>query len=229
MIRRLAAVLAAAILLTTLTAPPASAHVHVSSNDAAQGGYGLLTFRVPTESDTASTTELIIELPKDTPITSVSTQPIPGWTAELKTEKLSEPIPSDHGEITSYVSQISWSADSKQDGIAPGEFQQFSISAGPLPETDSIAFPTEQRYSDGSSVSWDEIASGAAEPEHPAPALNLLPAEDPPDPSAEAASGPSPEADTAPNAPVVLDALTLALAAAALIVAVIAILRSRRN
>ena len=34
--------------------PAAAAHVTVSSQDAAPGGYGKLTFRVPNESDTAS-------------------------------------------------------------------------------------------------------------------------------------------------------------------------------
>ena len=40
----------------------------VSSPDAAAGGYGELTFRVPNEKDTAKTTSLKVQLPKDTPL-----------------------------------------------------------------------------------------------------------------------------------------------------------------
>ena len=44
----------------------ASAHVAVSSPDASAGGYGKVTFRVPDESDTASTVKIRIQLPTDT-------------------------------------------------------------------------------------------------------------------------------------------------------------------
>ncbi len=40
----------------------ASAHVTVSSTDAARGSYSVLTFRVPTEMDTP-TTKLVVTLP----------------------------------------------------------------------------------------------------------------------------------------------------------------------
>ncbi len=46
-----------------LAAGIASAHVSVVAPGAAQGGYSVLTFRVPTESDTASTTKLTVALP----------------------------------------------------------------------------------------------------------------------------------------------------------------------
>ena len=36
---------------------PASAHVHVEADDATAGGFTVLTFRVPNESDTAGTVQ----------------------------------------------------------------------------------------------------------------------------------------------------------------------------
>ena len=45
-------------------AAPAAAHVKVTG-DATQGGWGVLNFRVPTESDTASTTALLVVLPDE--------------------------------------------------------------------------------------------------------------------------------------------------------------------
>ena len=50
----------------------------------------------------------------------------------------------------------------------------FNLSVGPLPKTATVSFPAEQFYSDGSTVNWNEkAADGQAEPEHPAPALEL--------------------------------------------------------
>jgi periplasmic copper chaperone A len=54
-----AAVIAGAAGLVLAAALPASAHVSVSSPDAAPGGFGKLVFRVPNESDSARTTEAV--------------------------------------------------------------------------------------------------------------------------------------------------------------------------
>ena len=60
---RLASALAAALAAVVLTAIPAAAHVTVSSPDATPGGFGKLVVRVPTESDTSSTTKVEVQLP----------------------------------------------------------------------------------------------------------------------------------------------------------------------
>ena len=48
-------------------ASSAWAHVTVNAVDATQGAYTVLTFQVPTESDTASTVGVQVELPEATP------------------------------------------------------------------------------------------------------------------------------------------------------------------
>ncbi len=171
-------VAAAAASAVLAFAGAASAHVEVSGVDATRGGYGVLTFRVPTESATASTTRLRISFPSDHPISSVATQPVPGWTASLVTRKLQTPVQTDDGPVTTYVAEVDWRADGARDAIHPGEFQMFSVSAGPLPDAASVAFPTVQYYSDGTKVAWNESSSAGAEPEHPAPVLDLAPAAD---------------------------------------------------
>ncbi|SDR90192.1 YcnI family protein [Microlunatus soli] len=232
MIRRSATAVLLAALLGLLMMPTAAAHVRVSSTDAAQGGYGVLTFRVPTESDTASTVGLTVTLPEDTPLASVSVQPVPGWTATRKEQKLDKPIETDDGTLTSYVSSVTWKADSDKNGLKPGEFGLFSISAGPLPEKAQLAFPATQRYSDGSTVAWDEITTGGgAEPEHPAPAIEL-PAAAAPSPTASAPpptkSG-SQDSAAADGSTGWLAPTGAVLAAIAVIIAVAALLRSRRS
>lgn len=178
---------------TLLGAGAASAHVTVSSPGAAQGGYAVLTFRVPTESDTASTTELKVQLPTDQPLASVAVQPHVGWTFTLTKAKLATPISSDDGSITEAVSVIDWKASSAATAIKPGEFDQFLISAGPLPKVASMRFKAIQTYSDGKVVSWiEEAAPGStAEPEHPAPTLQLAAAGDTQSSASPSSSGPS--------------------------------------
>lgn len=226
MIRRFVIAVGLAALLSLLMVPMASAHVRVSSTDAVQGGYGVLTFRVPTESDTASTVGLKISLPKDTPLASVSVLPIPGWSATREVKKLDEPIKTDDGELTSYVASVTWKADSEKYGLKPGEFGLFSISAGPLPNGEELSIPATQRYSDDSSVAWDEIASGqGAEPEHPAPTLELRPATSP---SAAGSTAPA-DAATSSGGGSWLSPAAAVLSALAVIIAVIALLRGRRT
>jgi hypothetical protein len=83
-------------------------------------------------------------------------------------------VTTDDGDtITETVSVVEFDA-AKGGGIAPGQFQEFSLSVGPLPKVDSLVFNVVQSYSDGKDVAWIEpTIDGAAEPEHPAPVLAL--------------------------------------------------------
>src|SRR3954454_18369496 len=168
------AILAVVVAVLALGVGPASAHVTANSADATKGGFAEITLRVPDESDTASTTSLRVQLPTDTPIANVSIKPVPGWTATTQTEPLNPPVTDDDGnKLTEAISQITWTADPGA-GIKPGQYQTFSISAGPLPKTDSLVLPTVQGDDDGTEVAWiDPTVQGQAEPEHPAPTLTL--------------------------------------------------------
>ena len=172
----IAAVTATAACTVALAAP-AAAHVKVTG-DATQGSWGVLNFRVPTESDTASTTSLLVVLPDDQPIISVSTQQKAGWTPTITKKKLPAPQKDDDGaEVTDYVSSVEWKATAPDAAIPPHQFNVFAISAGPLPKTNTLTLPAVQTYSDGKTVNWNEKATpGQPEPEHPAPSLHLKPA-----------------------------------------------------
>jgi periplasmic copper chaperone A len=148
---------------------------------------------------------------------------VPGWTARITTKKLAEPIKTDDGEVDSYVRSVDWRADSTATAIKPGQFQIFNLSAGPLPRRDKLVFPTLQRYSDGKDVAWDQIAVGNAEPDHPAPTLQLSGATSPSTPASDSAGQP-----TDPPANDALSIIAVVIAAVAAVVAVIALLRTRR-
>ena len=153
---------------------PASAHVTVDSPDAEAGGFGKLVFRVPTESETASTTKLTIHMPEDTPFAFVNAERVPGWDVKLSKEKHDEPVEAGGFKVTETVSEITWTAD-KNSAIKPGEFAEFAVSVGPLPEHGGkLEFAADQKYSDDSTVAWDESTPESGdEPEHPAPTLTI--------------------------------------------------------
>ena len=87
---------------------------------------------------------------------------------------LLEPPVDVHGqEVSSYTSVVEFRAE-EGGGIGPGEFQEFALSGGPLPDADAITFNVVQTYSDGTEAAWIEpTVEGQAEPEHPAPVLTL--------------------------------------------------------
>jgi uncharacterized protein YcnI len=154
-----------------LPATSALAHVTVNPREATAGGYTKLAFRVPNERDDASTTKLEVNFPADHPFASASVRPLPGWSYAVEKAKLATPIKSDDGEISEAVSKITWSGGA----IKPGEFNEFEVSLGPLPDdADSITFKAIQTYSNGEVVRWiEEATPGGSEPDHPAPVLKL--------------------------------------------------------
>jgi uncharacterized protein YcnI len=171
---RFAIAVSAMFVATLALAAPASAHVTISAPGATRGASdAVVTFRVPTESDTASTTGLQVQLPTDTPIAGVLVLPMPGWTHTQKTVKLAKPISTDDGDITEAVAEIDWTATAG--GVKPGEFGEFVVMAGQLPDAPQLTFKAVQIYSDGSRTSWTEVPApgSTAEPEHPAPSLVL--------------------------------------------------------
>jgi uncharacterized protein YcnI len=198
--------LSGATLVALLAAPTAAAHVSLDPATAPAGGFVTLTFRVPNESPTAGTTKVEVRFPQDSPVAQVLTKPVPGWTVEVATQALTTPVKTEDGEVSEAVRSIVWTA---QQGIriGPGEFAEFEVAAGPLPDSaDQLVMPTAQTYDDGTVTSWTDPppAAGGAEPEHPAPVLRLvkLPGEGrpgtgpPPPPQA----GPSVSSPGAPGA-----------------------------
>lgn len=150
----------------------AQAHVSIQPGTTEGGGFSVIAFRVPNERDDASTTRLQVTLPEDQPIGSVQTTAIPGWRITTQTRRLDEPIDLFGEQLDSVVSKVTWTATAG--GIRPGQFQDFDLSLGPLPDSGELVFNARQTYSSGERVDWNEVsADGSTEPEHPAPTLTI--------------------------------------------------------
>ncbi|RBY74686.1 nuclear export factor GLE1 [Blastococcus sp. TF02-09] len=202
----------AALAASVVVASTASAHVTVSSTDAAPGGFGKITFRVPNESDTASTVALRIQVPEESALAFLQVQKVPGWTVSVTNSELSEPVESFGEEITSYVSVVEYRADAGA-GIAPGEFQEFALSGGAFPDdADQLTFPTVQTYSDGTESAWIEpTVDGQPEPERPAPVLSLTGSASDGDSAASAGTATAAEVEDDGPSGVAVTALVLAV------------------
>ncbi|MGW7402197.1 YcnI family protein [Streptomyces sp. NPDC054833] len=174
-LRRAAAVTALAAAAVLGAAGIASAHVTVHPESYAKGATdGVLTFRVPNEEDSASTTEVQVFLPTDHPVLGVLVHPQDGWTAKVTTTKLKNPVKTDDGTITEAVSAITWTGGK----IGAGQYEDFDVAFGALPEdADQLTFKTLQTYSDGKVVRWIE-QGGEDESENPAPVLKLAAGDD---------------------------------------------------
>jgi uncharacterized protein YcnI len=146
MIRRTLVLAASAALLAPAVA---QAHISIHPNAVPAGAFATLTFRVPNESDSASTTKLAIQMPPG--FTDVSAAPPPGWSFSVKTRKLATPITTDAGTVTTEVSELDFSGGK----VPPGQFGQFPISVViPGRAGDVLAFKTVQTYSNGQVDSW---------------------------------------------------------------------------
>ncbi|MGX6601403.1 YcnI family copper-binding membrane protein [Micromonosporaceae bacterium Da 78-11] len=191
LLKRSALMAATVVGLTLALAAPAVAHVTVNPGTATPGGYAKLTFRVPNETDSADTTKVEVNLPADHPVASVSVKPVPGWAAVAVKSKLATPLDAHGTQITEAVSKITWTAQAGA-AVKPGQFQEFDVSFGPLPDSGQMIFKALQTYSDGTVVRWiDEPAADGSEVEHPAPVLKLVAAPATGAPAATPAAAPA--------------------------------------
>ncbi|MGW2748221.1 YcnI family protein [Streptomyces sp. NPDC001450] len=225
-LRRAAAVTALTAAGVLAAAGVASAHVTVHPESYAKGATdGLLTFRVPNEEDSASTTKVQVFLPTDHPVLGVLVHPQDGWTAKVTTTKLKTPVKTDDGTITEAVSAITWTGGK----IGAGQYEDFDVAFGQLPDdTGQLTFKTLQTYSDGKVARWIEEPAGGDEPENPAPVLKLTAGgETTPAASKNGSAGTAKAADSSDSAARGLGVAGLVVGALGLAAAAFAIVRGR--
>lgn len=175
-VRGVVGVLVAGAAAVGLFAGGASAHVTIDTlGTVEQGSFAKLGFSVPNERDDAGTVKLSVQMPQDHPLTFVSVQPKAGWEISTTMRTLDNPMEVFGTSISEVIDTITWTATGDTQ-IAPGQFDQFWISAGPMPsDVQELAFPAVQTYSSDEEVAWIEpTPADGEEPEHPAPTVQLV-------------------------------------------------------
>lgn len=228
-------------LALALTAPlAASAHVGIEPAEAEPGKPATFTFTALNESDTASTIQLEVDLPTDTPILSVRYAPLPGWTIEVIESDLPDTADSDAEQAPT---QMVLTADDGN-GLRPGQFLEWTVSFGPIPDTGQISFPTTQTYDDGEIVEWAATPAEIDEDSSLLPAPTLFINDEPsghghggdtePDEAGADDHSEATHAETTVQtaegpSPVVSFALSLVAAIAAIIALIVTLVRTRKG
>ncbi|MBS1879935.1 MAG: YcnI family protein [Actinobacteria bacterium] len=152
-----------------LAAPVAAqAHVSLHPNEVPAEAYAALEIRVPSESDTANTVKVQVQVPAG--FVEVSPEALPEWEVKVTKTKLAKPIQGDDGPITEAVREIEWTPSAGAKGIPPGEFESFPISTQiPGKPGETLTFKVLQTYSDGEIARW----IGGPESENPAPEIDV--------------------------------------------------------
>jgi uncharacterized protein YcnI len=218
-------ILALTALLILALPAAASAHVTLQPSEAAAGDYTVLDVRVPNERDDAATTKVAVQLPSG--FVFASYEPIPGWSVEVKMQKLAEPVQGEDGQITSEVRQMTWTASGDGAGVQPGQFQDFPISVQiPSAAGETLTFKALQTYDDGEVVRW----IGAPDSEKPAPQVAVTAGGEEHHGGAAHESTDSDEGDSSSDsASKGLGIAALILGALGLLAGGVALLRSRRS
>jgi uncharacterized protein len=213
---------------TVVLATPASAHVTVQAPGATQGGYTKLTFRAPTERPVA-TTKIQVQFPAEHPIASVSVKPMTGWTYTVTKGAPPQPLEVHGRKVDEVVRTIEWTVAPGNPGIKAGEFEEFEVSAGPLPKADQLTFKALQTYANGEVVRWiADRQPGQPEPERPAPVLKVAAAATGTESASLSSPGTVPVAATDDEGNDVVAIAALAVSLLALALGAIALLRARR-
>jgi uncharacterized protein YcnI len=140
-------------LLLVLAVPAAAlAHARVSPAVSLSGELQLYSLAVPTEKENATTSKIVLSVPKGFGIDSFVPPPA-GWTQSVKSTGSGD---------SAVVQQVTWSG-----GKTPtGEDSMFQFLAQPA-SSGTYTFHVQQTYSDGSIVNWD----GPESSEAPAPTI----------------------------------------------------------
>jgi periplasmic copper chaperone A len=180
-IRRTAARLCAAPLavaaVVLAVAAPASAHVTVSPSDAHANAFTVLTVSVPHGCDGSPTTEVEVQMPEQ--ILSVTPTRNPYYDVETKVTKLDEPVTDGEGnEVTERDSSVVYTA---KEPLPDGMRDSFELSFQvPDAAGETLTFPAIQTCAKGETA-WTQVpeeGQDAEALEHPAPAFEVLPAEE---------------------------------------------------
>jgi periplasmic copper chaperone A len=214
-LNRRSIVRALAASLALIATPSAAAHVTLNPDRVAAGSFARFAIRVPNERANADTTKLVVKLPAG--LLFVSFQPKAGWTRSVTVQKLDPPVTVEGEKVTERIATVTWQGGE----IAPGEFDEFGISAKvPAGAGKTLVFPAVQTYSNGEVVRW----IGPESADEPAPRVTLEAA----GPTVQPAPAESPSEDEDEGRDNLALGLAIAGLAAGLIALVVALVRGRR-
>jgi len=161
----------------------ASAHVSIAEGEVTAGAYTLLTFGVPHGCEGSPTTEVRIQMPEAIP--QVTPTVDAQWDVTKVMEPLATPIDGGHGQqLTERVAEVVYTARAP---LPEGYRQAFVLSLQiPADASGTLSFPTIQSCEVGETAWIEQPTDDGVEPEHPAPSVDVVAADDAADPEVDA-------------------------------------------
>jgi uncharacterized protein YcnI len=150
----LATALVSVISMLVLS-PAASARVTIVPGAVDGGGTETFAIRLANERPDVPTTRLELTFPVDIAIPFVEVAPVDGWIATVAMRPLDPPLTLGDRTIDEAVASIVWEGGE----VGPNQFEQFLVTAGPLPPEGRLVFANVQGYADGTEDRWADPAA----------------------------------------------------------------------
>ena len=153
-----------------MTSPAAAAHVDAKLDGAGPGGFGVVTQSAHRDRQAGHHQNRGAH-PRGDPVAHRADN---RWRAgTLRSQAHDRPAlyKDDGTPVTEVVNTVTWT--STGGGIPRASSRSSPLYAGPLPDADTLALPTTQTFSDGSTEAWTEATTGGDKPKFPVPAASI--------------------------------------------------------
>ena len=167
--------LRAGLIASALLATPAWAHVALEYQVAPAGSRYKASFQIGHGCGNSPTRQVTVEIPAG--VRGAQPMPKPGWTIEMRREKLPQPSTQHGRSVTEDVTRISWTARSREDALDSAHYDEFVLVAQLPQQPGPLYWPVRQLCDDGR-LDWVEVPQ-AGQPRSalkaPAAVLEILP------------------------------------------------------
>ena len=169
---------AAKLIATLAIITPAGAafgHIVLEDQAALAGRSYKAVFKVGHACEGSPTTAIRVTMPAG--FTGAKPMPKAGWKLDIKTAKLAMPY-DNHGKlVTDDVSEITWTAISKDDWLPEAYYDEFVLRGG-LPQKDGAMWFKVLQTCDKGSNDWSQIPAAGVDAhslKSPAALLEIIP------------------------------------------------------
>jgi uncharacterized protein YcnI len=164
----------AAVAVIT-SASSAFAHVVLEDQTALAGRSYKAVLKVGHGCEGSPTTAMRVTIPAG----FMGAKPMPkaGWKLDVKTAKLAVPYDSYGKQITEDVSEITWTATSKDSYLPDGYYDEFVLRGG-LPKKDGVMWFKVLQSCEKGANDWSQIPAAGVDPhslKSPAAQLEIIP------------------------------------------------------
>lgn len=164
-----------ALLVIYSTASSVFSHVVLDEPAALAGRSYKAALRVGHGCEGAATTAIRVAIPAG--FTGAKPMPKAGWVLSTKVGKLAVPYDNHGKKVTEDVSEITWTAASKDNGLPDGYYEEFVMRGG-LPVAGGVMWFKVLQTCDKGNIDWSDVpATGTSTKGLKAPAalLEIIP------------------------------------------------------